>query len=84
MQAAYDWYEQQRAGLGDEFLAELRSAERRVREAPAAFRVLRNDTRRFLMHRFPYQLLYRVVDDVVVIVGLFHARRSPRRARGRR
>ncbi len=79
VESAFAWYERQRTGLGDEFLDELRSAERVVRASPEAFRVIRKDTRRYLFHRFPYQLLYRVVDDKVVVVACFHARRSPRR-----
>lgn len=31
----------------------------------------------------PYQLIYRVTDDVVVFLACFHGRRSPRRLVGR-
>ncbi len=79
VEQAHDWYEQQREGLGEEFLAELRRGEEKVLAMPLTYRVVRRDTRRFLLHRFPYQLLYRVVDDVVVVVACFHGKRSPTR-----
>jgi plasmid stabilization system protein ParE len=81
---AHDWYEGQREGLGGEFLAELRRAELKVQATPFAYRVLHRDTRRVLLHRFPYQLLYRVVEETVVVVACFHGRRSPKRWMRRR
>jgi plasmid stabilization system protein ParE len=80
---AHDWYEQQRKGLGADFLLEINAAENAIQSMPFAYRVYRRDTRRFLVHRFPYQLLYRVLDDAIVIVACFHLRRSPRRLQSR-
>jgi len=84
VEGAYAWYERQREGLGDEFLTELRRSERRVQESPNTYPVIHRDTRRFLLHRFPYQLLYRIVDDTVVVVACFHGRRSPKSWKARR
>ena len=51
---AYQWYESQRPGLGEDFLAALRFTRDRVLERPEAFPVLHRDTRRALIpHRFP-------------------------------
>lgn len=83
VRAAFRWYEHQREGLGAEFLDELAKAEDKVRATPLAFRILRRDARRLLLRRFPYQLIYRVTDDVVVVLACFHGRRSPRRLVGR-
>jgi hypothetical protein len=49
----------------------------KVQEAPLAYRVVRRDTRRFLLQRFPYQLLYWLVGDTIAVVACFHGRRSP-------
>ncbi|HVV49651.1 MAG TPA: type II toxin-antitoxin system RelE/ParE family toxin [Polyangia bacterium] len=84
VRAAFEWYEQQRDGLGGEFLAELANAERALQTNPLAFRILRRDARRIMLRRFPYQLFYRVTTDVVVVVACFHGRRSPKRLDKRR
>jgi plasmid stabilization system protein ParE len=84
VRAAFEWYEQQREGLGEEFLAELARAEHKAASTPLSFRVVRRDTRRIMLRRFPYQLFYRVVADVVVVVACFHGRRSPKRLERRR
>ena len=83
VEEAHDWYERQRKGLGAEFLAEIKVAEESIRSMPLAYGIYRRNTRRFLVHRLPYQLLYRVLDDAIAIVACFHLRRSPRRLKSR-
>ena len=82
---AYAWYEEQEPGLGAEFRTELDAAVARVRLTPEAFPVVYRHARRARLKRFPYGVLFREVDDVLVLVAIFHARRSPtawgRRAR---
>ena len=81
---AYEWYESQRPGLGEESLAALKSTQSRVLEQPEAYPVLHRGTRRALIpQRFPYGLFYRVHGDTIVVVACMHARRDPRRWRRR-
>ncbi|MFQ5807626.1 MAG: type II toxin-antitoxin system RelE/ParE family toxin [Phycisphaerae bacterium] len=76
---AYRWYESQGPGLGEEFLAALRSARDRVLEHPEAYPVLHRSTRRALIpERFPYGLFYRLYGDTIVVVACMHASRDPR------
>ena len=76
---AYLWYESQRPGLGEEFLAALRSTRDRVLEHPEAFPALHRDTRRALIPlRFPYGLFYRIYGDTIVVGACMHAKRDPR------
>lgn len=76
----YEWYESQQPGLGDEFLAALRTTRDRLLEHPEAYPVLHRKTRRALVpQRFPYALFYRLYDDTIVIVACMHAKRDPRR-----
>jgi plasmid stabilization system protein ParE len=79
IEEAYQWYESQQPGLGDQFLAALTLTRDRILEHPEAFPVLHRDTRRALIpRRFPYGLLYRVYDDAIVVVACMHAKRDPR------
>ena len=80
IQDGFQWYELQRPGLGEEFLAALRQTRDPVVEHPEAFPVLLRDTRRALIpRRFPYGLLYRVYGETMVVVACMHAKRDPRR-----
>jgi plasmid stabilization system protein ParE len=76
---AFLWYERQQAGLGDKFLAAVQSALENVVAHPTSYRVVHRETRRVLVHRFPYGIYYRVYGELVVVVACMHGRRDPRR-----
>jgi plasmid stabilization system protein ParE len=77
---AYEWYESQQPGLGEEFLAALRTIRDRLLEHPEAHPILHRNTRRVLIQRrFPYAVFYRVYGDTIVVVACMHAKRDPRR-----
>ena len=42
--ATFEWYEKERSGLGQEFLAELRATYDRVADAPLQYQHLRFET----------------------------------------
>jgi plasmid stabilization system protein ParE len=84
VEAAFRWYQVQREGLGDEFLNELVLVVHAIGENAYRFPVVHRDTRRALLHRFPYALFYRILPDRIMAVGCFHAARDPRRSRARR
>ena len=81
---AYRWYEQERIGLGDEFLDALRARLISIHEHPEQYPVIHRQTRRALLDRFPYALYYRILPERVVVVACFHGRRSPRSWQSRR
>ena len=74
---AYDWYEAQRAGLGDRFLTAVRECFDRVQEEPLAFPAVEHGVRRAMLRTFPYSVLYLARADVVIVVACFHGRRDP-------
>jgi len=77
IEAIHGQYEEERGGLGAEFLVEAGRAVGTVVSLPEAYPLLHRDVRRALIRRFPYGLLYRTVDDVIVFVGCFHTSRDP-------
>ncbi len=84
VEEAYRWYEAQRAGLGDEFLAGVKTSLEAVLSHPEAAPAVHRDIRRLLLKRFPYGIYYRLVDGMAVVVACFHAKRNPRVWRSRR
>ena len=68
-------YEGQPA-LGHEFLAAVQAARESITAHPAMYPVIHRDTRRALVHRFPYGILYRVYGDVIVVVACMHGSRD--------
>ena len=72
------WYEARRAGLGEEFGAEVDAAVARIVEHPLAFPRVRGETRRAVLTRFPYALYFRITDDGIVVLAV-HGRQDPSR-----
>jgi plasmid stabilization system protein ParE len=79
----YLWYKSQRTGPGEEFLAEVNGTLDTIREIPELYAVMHRDTRRAMLGRFPYSLLYRLVNKQVIVVACFHGKRDPKRWQGR-
>jgi plasmid stabilization system protein ParE len=75
---AVDWYEDQRTGLGAEFLQEFDAALDRIVENPFLYQVIEDDIRRAPLHRFPYGIMYAVSEDLLLILTCFHGNRDPR------
>jgi plasmid stabilization system protein ParE len=84
VEEACRWYEQQRSGLGGEFLLSLDATLRAIGEQPEQYPVLHRATRRALLARFPYGLYYRIHGDLLVIIACMHARRDPKMWQRRR
>ena len=74
---AAQYYELEQPGLGVAFLLEVRRCTQAIVERPLAGAVVVNTIRRRLCQRFPYGLLYTVVDDDVRILAVMNLRRRP-------
>jgi len=70
-------YEQEKPGLGDEFLAEVRTLAARLLDYPKSGPQVFRDVRRARVRRFAYQLIYRDRHDALIIVAVMHLRRKP-------
>jgi plasmid stabilization system protein ParE len=82
--AAGDYYEQQARGLGADFFAVLDDAVEMIMAAPGIGAEYEIGSRRLVLPRFPYNLVYEVHDDLLLIVAVAHQRRHPDYWRRRR
>jgi plasmid stabilization system protein ParE len=80
---AAEWYEEQRAGLGHEFLDEARATLSTIAEMPSMYAQIHRSARRALMQRFPFGIFYRIDGDRIVVLAILHGSRHPRRWKGR-
>ena len=75
--AAAQWYRERSAFAADAFLAELDRAVERIAENPEMQSHYVRGTRRCLLQRFPFYLVYREVAGKLEIVAIAHGRRRP-------
>ena len=77
VEAAFNWYQGEEAGLGLEFLEELRAAYHRILEHPLGYQDLRSGIRRALTRRFPYAVYFSIEEEAIVIVAVLSTARDP-------
>jgi plasmid stabilization system protein ParE len=74
---AAGYYDQKSPGLGGAFVREIEACVASILEQPRAGRQLRGDVRRRLVHRFPYAVVYRIIDGGIRILAVMNLRRRP-------
>ena len=75
---AFDWYEQQRPGLGVNFVACVQDVLDRIVTTPELYPQVFEDVRRAIVWRFPYSVFYKIEPSQVVVLAVFHSRRDPK------
>ncbi len=74
---AVEYYEDSRSGLGMEFAQKVYSAITRVIQFPDAWSPMSKNTRRCLVSRFPFGIIYQVKSGYVRIIAVADLRRRP-------
>jgi plasmid stabilization system protein ParE len=74
---AFEWYDAQRSGLGDEFRNALSRTFDLIQQMPQAGPEVHLGLRRLLLKRFPFAIYYRLDADLAEIRGCLHQRRDP-------
>jgi plasmid stabilization system protein ParE len=75
--AAADWYEQRRRGLGLDFIRRVRSTLERIAANPQMHAPVYGDIRKARVSRFPYVVFYREEPGEVIVISVFHTARDP-------
>jgi len=71
------WYAERSPTAARAFAREFDHAIAEIIANPLASAEHLYGTRRYIMRRFPYRVVYRIVQDDIQIVAVSHARRRP-------
>ena len=74
---AIEYYENCRSGLGLDFAEETYSAIQRILRFPKAWTSLSLHTRRCLINRFPFGVIYSIDGDEIIILAVMQLNRKP-------
>jgi plasmid stabilization system protein ParE len=74
---AYDWYAARSEDAAEAFHDELQVAGQAIQAAPERWASYLFGTRRYLMKRFPYVIVYRITAERIEIIAVAHGRRKP-------
>jgi hypothetical protein len=73
---AVDYYNSERPGLGYEFAAEVQKTFERIGSFSEAWPRFSERSRRCVLSRFPYGVLYQIRPDCILVVAIMHLRRN--------
>lgn len=75
--AQVEYYEDELPGLGVRFVSAVEAATSRALAYPMAGHPLVAGTRRVLTHDFPFSVVYRPIDEGILVVAIPHHSREP-------
>ena len=77
VEEARKYYEDYSPDLARLYLDEIDAAIEKIIQSPKGWLNYRYGTKRFLVHRFPFAVIYRVTNDSIQIVAVAHLSRRP-------
>jgi toxin ParE1/3/4 len=77
VKSAVAWYLKRSPKAASDFVAELDRAVDTIRKDPERWPMGKGDTRRFLLWRFPFSVIYSEQEGVLVIWAVAHGSRRP-------
>lgn len=73
----FSLYGDKRQGLGHDFLLQVDVGLRFIERNPKVYPVKYKGTRKFLIKRFPYKIIYLVEEERITVLAVIHGKRSP-------
>lgn len=74
---AIKWYDAEAPEIADRFQNAIDEIVQRIEDNPRQFAPSSYNTRRAIVRRFPYLLIFREQSDACYVVAVFHMRRNP-------
>ena len=71
---AKEFYETEQPGLG---ISLMKHSLLRIQQYPQAWPPERKEIRRYIVHKFPYKILYSIQADKIVVLAFAHLHRQP-------
>jgi len=72
-----EYYEMEVTGLGERFKQEVERAVNIIRKMPKIGSSESQNIRRYILHKFPYKVLYSIEKDHIYIIAIAHMHREP-------
>jgi len=76
-EAAEDWYDSRSVDASTEFVSDVETAIESITDAPLRWPKYLYGTRRFVLQRFPFSIVYLDEGDYLVVVAIPHGKRKP-------
>ena len=72
-----EYYEMEVIGLGKRFKQEVKRAINIIKKMPEIGSPESENIRRYILHKFPYKVLYSIEKDHIYVIAIAHLHREP-------
>lgn len=72
-----EYYEMEVTGLGERFKREVERAVNIIKKMPEIGSSESENIRRYILHKFPYKVLYSIEKGHIYIIAIAHMHREP-------
>jgi toxin ParE1/3/4 len=79
----FEWYLERSVQAAEAFVREATKAFALIASSPAIWPRFEAGTRRYVLRKFPYGIIYREIPSGIEVVAVAHHKRRPRYWRGR-
>ncbi|WP_366185464.1 type II toxin-antitoxin system RelE/ParE family toxin [Flavobacterium ovatum] len=76
---AYDYYEENRKGLGERFLDTLELYLERVTVYPEHYQIKKSPFREVFIKDFPYLIIYEIEEYKIIVYAVFCTHKNPKK-----
>lgn len=80
---AYQFYEDEKKGLGEDFLDAINKMLIRIKETPHQYPLSYKNKHRAVLSRYPFMIIFEIEEEVITVYAVFHTSRDPKRWRKR-
>ena len=77
LKEAFSWYEDKRTGLGYDFLLQVDAGINFINRNPEIHPIEYKGTRKHVIKRFPYKIIYLVEEEKIIFLAVIHGKRKP-------
>ena len=77
LKTVFLWYEDKRKGLGYDFLLQVDAGLKFIERNPKIHAIEYKGTRKHLIKRFPYKIIYLMEEEKIIVMAVIHGKRSP-------
>lgn len=74
---AIEYYNLKLESLGERFKDSILEGLKRIKEYPDAWEKQTETTRRYVLNRFPFKIIYRVKNNIIYVLAIACSHRKP-------
>ena len=72
-----EYYEEQQTNLGNKFKSEVYNTLNSIQKSPNIFVKVKKDIRKCIVNKFPFNILYSIEGNNILVIAIAHHHRNP-------